>query len=437
MHEFRLFRERRFCPLFVTQFLGALNDNLFKNALLILIAFGQTSSLFNQDTLINLCAALFIVPYFLFSSFAGQIADKLEKSRLIVVIKFAEVVLAVMAMFGFYFNHLPLLLCALFLLGTQATFFGPLKYSILPQHLNKNDLIGGNGLIEMGTFIAILMGTILGATLLAIPKSGTFWVSVAMGAFALFGFVISLWIPKAPPISNAFKIDWSILKQTFSLVRETYHHKIIFYVIIGISWFWLYGSVFLTQTANYTKLTLGGDEQVASLFLVAFSVGIALGSSLCQWLSSNRLDMGFVFLGITGLSLFAFDMALCSNYSVQEYLLTEPLNAWNFITHGQNFRLLTDSFLMGCFGGVYIVPLYTLLQVQSHPAYRSRVIAANNIVNAIFMVAASLLAIVVLNVGFTIPELFMFTAVLNAGMGFYLIKLGKLLRPSPELTPSL
>lgn len=428
-NEFQLLKERRFCPLFITQFLGALNDNLFKNALIILLAFGQTSSFLNQDTLINLCAALFIIPYFLFSSFAGQIADKLEKSSLIAGIKLIEVVLSIMAIFGFYFNHLPLLLSSLFLLGTQATFFGPLKYSILPQHLSRSDLIGGNGLIEMGTFVAILLGTIFGATFIAIPKTGILWVSIAMGTCALFGFISSLFIPKAPPVANSFKIDWNILKQTFSLVKETYRNKIIFYVIIGISWFWLYGSIFLTQIANFTKINLGGDEHVATLFLVAFSVGIALGSTLCEWLSSKKIDMGFVFLGITGLSLFAFDLALSSHHPAPEM----PLNAWTFLIYEQNFRLLIDSFLMGCFGGLYIVPLYTLLQLLSRPDYRSRVIAANNIINAIFMVAASLLAIILLNWGFSIPQLFMVTALLNIGAGLYLTKLAKLLRPEHEV----
>lgn len=423
-HEFQLLTERRFGPLFATQFLGALNDNLFKNALILLIAFGKPpSSFMSQDTLINVCAALFILPYFLFSAFAGQLADKFEKSFLIRIIKLVEIILAILAMLGFYFDNLILLLSALFLLGTQATFFGPLKYSILPQHLEKTELIGGNGLIEMGTFLAILLGTILGAVLIAIPATGTSWVAFAMLALALFGFFSSLFIPKAPSDAPYLTVSWNIFTQTIHLIKEACQNKIILHSIIGISWFWLFGSIILTQTANYTKIVLGGDEYVTSLLLVAFSIGIGLGSVLCEWLSAKKIEIGFVFLGSIGLTLYTLDLAFSNSP-----LPTSTLGPWAFLTYGQNYRIVIDALLIGAFGGVYLVPLYTLLQTQSNPAFRSRTIAANNIVNAIFMVGASILAIVVLNMGFSIPQLFILTAVLNAGIGIYLIKLGKLLK---------
>lgn len=422
-NELQLFKERRFAPLFVTQFFGAFNDNLFKNALIILLAFGKPNEYVNPNTLINLCAALFIVPYFLFSSFAGQLADKFEKSFLISVIKFAEIVLACLAVIGFYLDDLSLLLSALFLLGTQATFFGPVKYSILPQLLTKTELMGGNGLIEMGTFFAILLGTIFGTVLIAIPHTGIVWVSVFMGLIALFGFFASLFIPRSPSLTPELPIQWNIFRHTFQLVSEACKQKSILYIIIGISWFWFYGSIFLSQTPNYTKINLKGDEHVATLLLVAFSVGIGLGSSLCEWLSSKKIDIGFVFVGLIGLTLFSLDLAFSTPRPPPE----ESLSAWTFLVYQQNIRILIDSFLMGAFGGLYLVPLYTLIQLQSDPAYRSRVIAANNIINALFMVAASVLAIVILNLNFSIPDLFILTALLNISIGLYLIKLYKLI----------
>lgn len=424
-NEFQLLKERRFLPLFTTQFLGAMNDNLYKNALIILIAFGiPLSSVVNQNTLINLCAALFILPYFLFSAFAGQLADKFEKSSLISIVKCVEIIVACLAILGFYFNHLILLLSALFLLGTQATFFGPLKYSILPQHLEKTELIGGNGLIEMGTFLAILLGTMLGAILIGLPI-GVIWVSAAMLMLAILGFLSSLWIPKAASQATNLKVDWNIFKQTFGLVKNVFHDPVIFYVIIGISWFWLYGSIFLTQIANYTKTVLGGDEHVTTLLLMTFSVGIGLGSVLCEWLSSKKIELGFVFIGCIGLTLFALDLSFSNST-----LPNVTLNPWAFFTYEQNYRIVFDSLLMGAFGGLYLVPLYTLLQTQSSDAFRSRTIAANNIINAIFMVGASLLAILVLNLGFSIPTLFMLTAILNAVVGVVLIRLKMFLKGS-------
>jgi len=419
-NEFQLFKERRFFPLFASQFLGALNDNLFKNALIIFLAFGKPILGFNQDTLINICAALFILPYFLFSAIAGQLADKYEKSNLIRWIKFAEVLLAIIISLGFYFNHFVLLLLGLFLLGTQATFFGPLKYSILPQQLKDSELVGGNGLVEMGTFIAILIGTIVGGVLIAIPNTGNLWVSLAILLVAFFGFAISLAIPKAPPYMTSLTVDWNLFKQTISIVKDAFKIPTVFYSIIGISWFWLYGSIFLTQTPNYTKLILGGNEYVATLILVAFSIGIGLGSAMCEWLSSKKIELGFVSLGSLGLTLFSIDLALTTSPFVGE-----AVGALTFLSEPQSWRILIDGTMMGASGGIYLVPLYTLIQKTSPPEKRSRMIAANNIVNAVFMVGASLMAIVVLNAHFSIPELFMITAFLNLGMGGLLFKLNK------------
>lgn len=417
-NAFKLLKQQRFLPLFCTQFLGAFNDSLFRNALIILLAFSMTNTYFNPNTLINLCAAIFILPYFLFSAFAGQIADKFEKAKLIRLLKLIELLLSLLSVLGFFLNSLSLLLAALFLLGTQATFFGPIKYSILPQHLKESELLGGNGLIEMGTFIAILLGTLFGTILIAIPNIGIITVSLTMVCVAVIGFVTSLFIPFAKPYAVNLKFDWDIFTETWKIIKDTYKHKTIFYAIIGISWFWLYGSMFITQMANYTKITLNGNEHVVSVLLICFSVGIGLGSVLCEKITNKDLGVGLVPLGAIGMTLFALDLSFAHNTTPETVLDVKA-----FLMYGHNWRILLDATLMGIFSGFYQVPLYTLIQNRAEPKHRSRVIATNNILNAIFMVLASLIAIVVLNLNFTIPQLFLLTAVLNAIVTFVLFKI--------------
>lgn len=429
---------RRFLPLFITQFLGAFNDNFFKTALVMLIAFSKLDPDFhfgiNSDTLVNICAALFILPFFLFSPYAGQIADKFEKSRLIILTKGVELLLAVICVIGFFMNHMVLLLVSLFLLGTQATFFGPLKYSILPQALKDSELLGGNGLIEMGTFIAILMGTIVGGILIGIPHYGIMWISLLMVAVSLTGLIASFFIPKAPALDPNLHIDPNPFRQIAILTRSIYHQPALFYAVIGISWFWFFGSIILTQIPNFTRIILAGSEQVATLILTSFSVGIGVGSVLCEWLSHKKIEIGFTFIGLAGITLFTLDFSLTSSTSALAFLnqthtqalsnpLSNPFTAIEFISTPMHWRILIDGFLMGAFGGLYLVPLYTLIQKISIAAQRSRVIAINNILNAIFMVIASIFAIIVLNLGFSIPELFVFTAIFNGLMGYFLYKL--------------
>lgn len=442
-NEFQLLGTRRFLPLFITQFLGAFNDNFFKTALIMLLAFTQTTLPFNQDTLINVCAALFILPFFLFSAFAGQLADKFEKSRLMRATKLVEVLLSLLAVLGFYWNNVYILLTSLFLLGTQAAFFGPLKYSILPQILKNDELLGGNGMIEMATFIAILIGTIAGGLLVAIPDKGVMTVSITMVIIALLGYSASFFIPKAKAYAGKLKIDWNLARQTYLICKESYRHPIIFTAIIGISWFWLFGSIIITQTPNFARLILSGNEHVATLLLTCFSIGIGIGSVSSEWLAQKKIVIGFVFVGLAGLTLFTFDFALTpyfskyfsnhvSNLAIQNLTDTNSqIGALQFLSHLENWRILCDCTLMGIFGGIYMVPLYTLLQKKSSKEYRSRMIAANNILNAIFMVVAAIIAIVVLNLGFSIPQLFTLTAFLNILFGFYLIKLNHLMQRTP------
>ena len=407
-NPFHLLTQRRFAGLFITQFLGAFNDNLYKNALLLLIAFGHLPSLLGKDTLINLSAGLFILPFFLFSPLAGQISDKYNKAQLMRTVKFIEMFVMCLGVIGFYQHNTILLLFVLFLMGVEATFFGPAKYSILPQHLDKKELLTGNGLVEMGTFLAILLGTILGGVLVGLHESGLFWVSLTVVIIACLSFLGSVFIPTAPAPESALKINWNPFTEGWSILKLAKTRSVVFRSILGISWFWLYGALFLSQIPNYVSETLHANESVATLFLTALSIGLGIGSVLCAKLCRRNKRFWIILTGAIGLSLFAIDIG-----SIPLYQTTETLS---FITFGQNphnWRILCDLTLMGICGGFYTVPLYTLLQTISEPRYRSRIIAANNIMNALFMVLSSLFAVILLKKGLSIPQLFVLMGVLN------------------------
>ncbi len=415
-NQFELLKERRFLPYFLTQFAGAFNDNLFKSALVILIAYSAA----NADLLINICAGLFILPFFLFSAIAGQIAERFEKSRLIRAVKLAEIGIMAAAALAFAVGQIWAMVALLFLMGCQSTFFGPVKYGILPQHLREEELVGGNGLVEMGTFVAILLGTIMGGILIA-QQNGLLMAGAAVVAVALLGWLASRFIPLAPATAPDLTIDWNIARQTLLMVRIAARERAVFQSILGISWFWMLGAVYLTQFPIYTKLTLAGDEGVVTLLLATFSVGVGLGSVLCERLSGRKIEIGLVPFGSIGLSLFGFDL----------YFAADP--AWvgaplrdiaAFLAEPAAWRVIADLLLIGVFGGFYIVPLYALIQHRTEPRYRSRVIAANNILNALFMVAAAALAVAALKgLGLTVPQLFALMAALNVGAATYIYAL--------------
>ncbi|HNC86889.1 MAG TPA: MFS transporter, partial [Agitococcus sp.] len=294
-NQFDLFKTRRFLPFFSTQFLGAFNDNVFKQSLIILLAFNAASmTTLPASTLANLCAGLFILPFFLFSATAGQLADKYEKTKLIKIIKGAEIVIMLLAAIGFHFQQLWLLLTALFLMGTHSTAFGPIKYAILPQALTKHELVGGNALVEMGTSLAILFGSMLGGFLIAIKPDGKELVSFTVLAIAVLGFITSWRIPKAESSNPNLKINWNPISETWRNFQFIKQNRTILLSILAISWFWFYGATFLTQIPNYTKTVLGGDEHVVTFLLTVFSVGIAIGSLLCERLSDKKVELGLV-----------------------------------------------------------------------------------------------------------------------------------------------
>ncbi len=419
-NEFTLLKERRFLPFFITQFLGAFNDNVFKNALIILIAF-QAANPAQSNLLINASAGLFILPFFLFSATAGQLADKYEKSHLMRWIKLLEIVIMLGAAAAFILNSIPLLISLLFLMGAQSTLFGPVKYSILPQHLKPEELVGGNGWVEMGTFLAILIGTLLGGVLIAVQGNGPWLVGSAVVILAILGFLSSLFIPRAAPDAPDLRINWNPFTETWRTIKITRRNRTVFLSVLGISWFWFLGATYLAQLPNYTKLTLGGDEHVVTLLLTTFALGIGIGSLLCERLSGRRVELGLVPFGAIGLTVFGVDLFFAAAPVAPEASL---IGAVEFLRNFSHWRVLMDILLMGMFGGFYIVPLFALVQQRSEPSYRSRVIAGNNILNALFMVASALLAIFFLDsVGLTIPQFLLLTAIFNALVAVYIFTL--------------
>ena len=415
--QFTLLKEKRFLPFFITQGLGALNDNVFKNALVILIAYTSAAKL-NLDSgiLVNLAAILFILPFFLFSAIAGQLADKYEKSRTIRYIKFAEIVIMSLAVFGFYTDNTYWLLFVLFLMGFQSAIFGPIKYGFLPQHLHTDELVGGNALVETGTFLAILLGTILGGVLIALNDNSILYLSVTIMALSVLGFVSSLKIPTTPPVAEKLKVNLNIFSESYRNLKFTRSNKTVFLCILGISWFWFYGAVFLAQIPNYTKGTLGGLESVATLFLTAFSLGIGIGAMLCEKLSAGRVEAGLVPIGAVGLSLFVYDLYLANQASGLEPIY----NYREFLALPGSWRILLDATLIGIFGGLFTVPLYALIQKVGNKEHMSRLFAGLNIMNAFFMVISGVYAIAILQSGFTIPELFLITSALNLIVAVYI-----------------
>ncbi len=416
-NQYELLRAARFRPLFWTQFLGAFNDNLYKNALVVLLTF-QTAqwTTLRPEILANLAAGLFILPFFLFSATAGQLADKYDKALLARISKVLEIAILGVAVAGFLLHSLTLLLAALFLLGLQSTLFGPVKYSILPQHLREEELVGGNALVEAGTFVAILLGTLAGG-LLAGAGVDPLWIALAGLAVAIAGYLASRGIPDAPAPAPDLKIHPNPLTETWRNIGFARENRTVFLSILGISWFWLYGALFLAQFPAYGKNVLGGGEAAVTLLLAVFTVGIGAGSLLCERLSGRHVELGLVPFGSLGLTLFGLDLAFAS-MALPPVISVQPVG--ELLAQAQVWRILADLLLLGTFGGFFIVPLYALVQLRSAPEQRARIIAANNILNALFMVVGALAAAGLLGAGLSIPALFAVAAVCNTVVAIYI-----------------
>ncbi len=418
-NQYALLAQRRFAPFFWTQFLGAGNDNVFKFSLTILVTYHAAQwSAWPAAVLVNAIAAVFILPFLIFSATAGQLADKYDKAKMIRLIKAFEVLIMGIAWVGFTSRSLALLFAALFLLGIHSTFFGPVKYAYLPQHLHESELVGGNGLVEMGTFVAILAGTMLGGLLINLPM-GEGQVAIATFAIAAAGLVAAQFVPRSPAAAPDLAINWNPLSETWRNLGFARQKRVVFLSLLGISWLWFFGATFLTQFATFAKTNLGGDEQVVTLLLAVFSLGIGTGSLLCERLSGHKVEIGLVPFGSIGMTLFGVDLYFASRGLTPAGLI----GVGAFLGEAAHWRVIADLFLLAMFGGFYSVPLYALIQARCEPSHRSRIIAANNILNALFMIASAGLGAGLLSQGVSIPTLFLVTALLNAAVAIYIYSL--------------
>lgn len=418
--QFSLLTQRRFGPFFLTQFLGAFNDNVFRNGLIILITF-QGVRVFNVDAgqLANIAGALFILPFFIFSATAGQLADKYEKSRLIRLVKIAEISLMLLAAFGLAINNYSILFFVLFLMGCQSTMFGPVKYAYLPQQLASTELVGGNALVESGTYMAIICGLIVGGISIAASENGHVVLAACLVVIALLGYLSSRAIPATRAVDPALRINWNVWTETWKIVGFSRSDRSVFLSIVGISWFWFFGSAITLQIPAYTLDFLNGNEEVTTTLLVAFAVGVGIGSLLCERMSGHKIELGLVPFGSIGMSAFAIDL-----YFAQPTMHVEAVGTMTaFVAREGTLRILLDLAMLGAFGGFYSVPLYAMIQQRAKRQHLSRIIAANNIINALFMVAAAILALLSLNSGLSIPEFFLLIAVLNAVVAIYIYTL--------------
>ncbi|MGY0616317.1 MFS transporter [Vibrio sp. FJH11] len=411
-----LLRQRKFLPYFITQFFGAFNDNIFKNVLLLFVAFAGTSALpVSSNLFINLAAGLFILPFFLFSASAGVLADKYEKSWFIRKVKLFEIAIMVLGAIGFITESYGVLLLLLFLMGTQSAFFGPVKYALLPQNLNEKELVPGNALVEAGTFIAILIGT-LGAGIIASSENAKYLAAFCVVLFALLGYLSSRFIPFSAASAPDLTFRWQPYKQTKHTLSICKSDRVVFQSIMAISWFWFLGAAYLTQFPNFTKVYLNGTESAVSFLLALFSVGIALGSLICNWISNHRIEVGVVPIGALGITIFGYLMATSVPSELPQFH-----TFGEFIRYSDFWPLFFYLLMIGVSGGLFIVPLYALMQHRAKETERAQVIAGLNIFNSLFMVGSAVLGIVCLSVlEMTIPQLFALLAVLNFLVAAYL-----------------
>jgi 1-acyl-sn-glycerol-3-phosphate acyltransferase len=418
-NQFALLRQRRFAPFFWTQFSGAANDNLFKFAFTVMVTYQLQIGWLPPAMAGLVIGALFILPFLLFSATAGQLTDKYDKTAMIRFVKNLEIVIMAIAAIGFYNDNVAILLLCTFLMGLHSTLFGPVKFALLPQVLNERELTGGNGMVEMGTFVAILLGNVVGGLIVAIPEVGRQDVAIACVALALVGRAVAQFIPSAPATDPGLKVNFNPVSETIRNLKLAHGNVVVFRSLLGISWMWFFGAVFLSQFPSFAKEVLHGNEQVASLLLVVFSVGIGVGSLLCEVLSRRHVEIGLVPLGAFGMSVFAIDLYFASRGLPSAAGLT----LGQFMGQPAHWRVMADLALLSLFAGLYSVPMYALIQLRSQPTHRARIIAANNILNALFMIASSVIAGLLLKMGMTIPQIFLLVGLANAVVAFYIFML--------------
>jgi 1-acyl-sn-glycerol-3-phosphate acyltransferase len=418
-NQFALLRQRRFAPFFWTQFAGAANDNLFKFAFTVMVTYQLQVSWMPPAMAGLVIGALFILPFLLFSATSGQLTDKFDKTFMIRLVKNLEIGIMALAAFGFWNSNAPVLLACTFLMGLHSTLFGPVKFALLPQVLDERELTGGNGMVEMGTFVAILLGNVAGGLIVATPEVGRHHVAIACLLLALAGRAVAQFIPAAPATDPGLKINWNPVSETWRNLKLAHGNLVVFRSLLGISWMWFFGAVFLSQFPSFAKEVLHGNEQVASLLLVVFSIGIGVGSLLCEVLSRRHVEIGLVPLGAIGMSVFAIDLYFAS----RGLPAATELTLRQFIALPAHWRVMADLGLLSLFAGLYSVPMYALIQLRSQPTHRARIIAANNILNALFMIASSVIAGLLLGAGLSIPQIFLLVGLANAAVAFYIFML--------------
>ena len=418
-NQFALLKQRRFAPFFWTQFSGAANDNLFKFAFTVMVTYQLSVGWMEPKMAGLLIGALFILPFLLFSATSGQLTDKYDKTVMIRFVKNLEIGVMALAAYGFMANDVIVLLACTFLMGLHSTLFGPVKFAYLPQVLSERELTGGNGMVEMGTFVAILLGQVAGGLLVALPEVGHRDVAIACLVLALIGRLVAVAIPPAPATDPGLKINWNPVSETWRNLKLAHENLVVFRSLLGISWMWFFGAVFLSQFPSLAKEVLHGDERVASFLLVLFSIGIGTGSLLCEVLSKRHVEIGLVPLGAIGMSVFSIDLY----FALQGLPPTVAAGVGAFVAESAHWRVMADLTLLSLFAGLYSVPMYALIQLRSQPTHRARIIAANNILNALFMIGSSVIAGALLKANFSIPQIFLFTGMANAIVAFYIFML--------------
>ncbi len=428
-NQFALLKQKRFAPFFWTQFAGAANDNIFKVAFTALVTY-QTALFEGVDakTAAFVISAIFILPFVLFSATSGQISDKFDKARVMRFVKTLEIVIMMIGGAGFLLHNVWLLYAGTFLMGLHSTLFGPVKYAYLPQQLNERELVGGNGMIEMGTFVAILVGTIVGGELADLGATGPAIVAAVCLGVAIVGRIVVSFVPPSPSDQPDLRINWNPFTETWRNLKLAREQRAVFLSLLGISWLWFFGATFLTSFFNFAKDVLGGDPQVVTLLLATFSIGIGTGSLLCERLSRGKVEIGLVPFGSIGMTVFAVDLYFASHALQPAGIANSSLiGAVAFVTDAAHrvahWHVMIDLFLLSMFGGLYSVPLYAMIQSRSKPSHRARIIAANNILNSMFMIVSSLMAIALFSFGATIPQLFLITGLLNAVVAIYIYTL--------------
>ena len=420
-NQFALLAQRRFLPFFLTQFFGAGNDNVFKFAFTVLATYSAAEwGGMDSKSAGAVIGGIFILPFVLFSATAGQLADKYDKAVLIRFVKNLEIAIMLAIAAGFIGKIVILLLAGVFLMGLHSTLFGPVKYAYLPQHLHESELVGGNGMVEMGTFVAILLGTILGGVLVGIPEIGPDLVASVSVALAIIGRIAAGFVPTSPAPEPGLAINWNPFTETWKNLGHARGNRTVFLSLLGISWLWFFGSIFLTTFTGFAKETLGGDQNVVTLLLAVFSIGIGVGSLLCEKLSGHKVEIGLVPFGSIGMTVFAVDLWFASGSMVPAVELS---GLAPFLSDHAHWRVVADLFLLAMFGGFYSVPLYALIQSRCEPSHRARIIAANNILNALFMVVASVMSAGLLHAGLSLPQLYLVVGVLNAAVAIYIYTL--------------